>query len=548
MAQASNKTMINNKLLIINKWPWLGYFFVFALGFIIFIYILIPPGIIGPDSFYHTKMALMIQEQGLIKSFPWTQFTTYKYLFVDHHFGYHYLLIPFLSLPSPQNLDPSSLEIDQLIKAKLGTAFFAALVFVMIYWFLKRFKIKGALLWTLLTFLLTPFLLRLSLIRAPAISLIILILGFYLIIKKKYMLLFLLSFIYVWTHGTWPLILVVVVIYCLANAIKELINKWPHIHILKIFFNKTNIKLLLTCVSGLAAGLIINPYFPKTLPFYWFQTIKIAIINYSNKIGVGAEWYPFDPSLLIIVLLPLLIFWVIATAWFITRVKKQNTTTWFFTLLSVFFLLYSYKAQRNIEYFIPPALFLSAFIFGQMKVYINWKNIKNNIAKLFQGPEGIFYFLFSIFFAVFIGFFIIFYLNFSIVRLHTQYKEKRPINQFQMASHWLKNNTQKGEIIFQSDWDIFPQLFYFNTHNYYINGLDQTFMYEYDKELYTAWHNIVSGKTSPQDILQTISKKFNASYVFIDKKQDKTFAKLLKKSPQFKKTYEDGEAIIYKIP
>ncbi|MDA2922151.1 hypothetical protein MYX07_02675 [Patescibacteria group bacterium AH-259-L07] len=573
-----------------KRWPWLGYFFVFALGFIIFIYILIPPGIIGPDSFYHTKMALMIKEQGLIKSFPWTQFTTYKNLFVDHHFGYHYLLIPFLSLPSPQNLDPLSLEIDQLIKAKLGTAFFAALVFVMIYWFLKRFKIKSALLWTLLAYLLAPFLLRLSLTRAPAISLIILILGFYFIIKKKYMLLFLLSFIYVWTYGAWPLMLVTVIIYALASAaqkwmdqkqdVKNQISKIKNrnqklkikntnkiykniftflrfyllsfifnlLSLIRHFFIKTNVKLLASCITGLLAGLIINPYFPKTLPFYWFQTIKIAIINYSNKIGVGAEWYPFDPSLLIIALLPLLIFWVIAMAWFITNIKKQNTTTWFFTLLSVFFLLYSYKAQRNIEYFIPPALFLSTFTFGQMRTYINWATIGKNLKKYYTGSDNIFYFLCFIFFIVFIGFFIIFYLNFSIVRLHTQYKEKRPINQFQMAAHWLKNNTQKGEIIFQSDWDIFPQLFYFNAHNYYINGLDQTFMYEYDKELYTAWHNIVSGKTSPQDIPQTISEKFNASYVFIDKKQDKIFYNVLKKSPQFKKTYEDYESIIYKIP
>lgn len=540
--------MINNKLSMISKQrPWLGYFFIFTLGFIIFLYILIPPGIVGPDSFYHTKMALLIKENGLIQDFPWTQFTTYKDLFVDHHFVYHYLLVPFLNIPSPENLDVLSQEIEPLIKAKLGSAFFAALVFVMLYWFLRRFKIKWALLWTLLAFFLAPLILRLSLIRAPAISLIIFILGFYFIIKKKYILLFILSFIYVWTYGAWPLILITVIIYCLANAVKELINKWPRIQIFKTSFNKTNLKLVLSCASGLTAGLIINPYFPKTLPFYWFQTVKIAMVNYGAKIGVGAEWYPFDPSLLIFSVLPLLIFWLIAIAWFITKIKKQTTSAWFFALLSIFFLLYTYKARRNIEYFIPPALFFSAFMFNSIKEYINWTNVKNQFFKAMKSAENILYFIIIIFTAFITIFFSVSYINTSVYQLRLRYKnEAYPLTYLQKSSHWLKNNTEKGEIVFQSNWDIFPQLFYFNTYNYYINGLDQTFMYEYSNELYDEWLKIVSGKTDTNKVAEIISQKFKSNYIMVTK-DNKPFISLLKRSPSLIKTYEDAKAIIYKI-
>ena len=553
--------MINHFSVKLKKnWPWLSYLLIFSLAFVVFLYLLIPPGILCPDSFYHTKMALMIKEQGLIQDFPWTQFTTYKDLFVDHHFVYHLFLIPFLSLPTPKGLDSFSAEIDPLVKAKLGTAFFAALAFLIIYWFCRRLKIKRPFLWTLFGFLVSSFLLRLSLIRAPALSLIILILGFYFILKKKYLGLFFVCFFYVWTYGAWPLILIVVFLYCLSQTIKNFVEHWSEIfsqtrwnpfkilkHFFLCFFEKNNIKILSTCVLGLFLGLIINPYFPKTLPFYWFQTIKIGLLNYQSKIGVGAEWYPPDPKILFLGILPLLVPWLISLAWFAVSKKQQKTSSWFFVFVSGFFLLYTLKARRNIEYFVPSAIFLNGIIFTQIAEKINWPKIKNRLKHYFQGPDNIFYFLAAIFLSLLIVFFLGFYLNLSVKKLYQSYNtQSRPLNSLQMASHWLKNNTRPGEIVFQSNWAIFPQLFYFNTQNYYINGLDQTFMYEKDKNLYQDWLDLVSYHVNPNKTAQILKEKFKASYVLVDK-NDKKFAKLIKRSKSLKQVYQDEQATIYQI-
>ena len=553
--------MLNTLFVKIKEsWHWLGYFFIFALGFIVFLYLLVPPGILGPDSFYHTKMALMIKDQGLIQDFPWTQFTTYKDLFVDHHFVYHLFLIPFISLPTPDTLDIFSAELDPLIKAKLGTAFFAALVFLFIYWLCRRLKIKLPFVWTSSAFLVSYFILRLSLIRAPALSLILLILGFYFILKKKYLGLFFVCFFYVWTHGTWPLILIVTILYCLSQTVKNLFANWTKIFIenkrkffqfikysFVYFFEKSNIKILSTCVIGLLLGLIINPYFPKTFPFYWLQTIKIGILNYQGKIGVGAEWYSPDPKMLFFSILPILIPWLISLAWFITNKKEQKSSSWFFVFVSTFFLLYTLKARRNIEYFIPPAIFLNGLIFTQIAIKINWGNIKKRLKGYFQGPDNIFYFITAIISSILVVFFIGFYFTFSIKNLYHSYvNEARNLNSLQMASHWLKTNAQPKEIIFQSNWAIFPHLFYFNTQNYYINGLDQTFMYEKDKELYQDWLDLVSYHVDPNQTAQILKEKFKASYVLVDK-NDVRFARLIKKSKFLKQVYKDDQAIIYQI-
>jgi len=535
-----------NILISFFKKKSFAYLAIFSIAFLVFLYILIPPTIYGPDSFYHTKISLMIKKQGLIQNFPWTYFTTYHDLFVDHHFGYHLLLIPFLSIPTPKNLDSLSTEIDPLIKGKLATAFFAAIAFLLIYWFLRKLEVKKPFLWSLVPFLVWSFLARISLIRAPVVSVSILILGIYFILKRKYLALSILSFFYVWIYGAWPLIFLAVIIFCLADAIQKAVNNNSFKKFLKYFFSKENIFILLSCAFGLVLGLIINPYFPKTFPFYWFQTIKIAILNYHSKIGVGAEWYPYSPGKFYLSTLPILIPYIFSLAWFIFKYKEQDTKRWFLAIFSLFFLFYTLKARRNIEYFTPIAIFFSALIISDIFKGLDWQEIKKQIITLFKSRNNIFYYLVSIAFLFLFIFFLFYYSKYGLIGLHQTYTKSNPYNLFQNASHWLKENSKKGEIVFQSDWDIFPQLFYFNTKNYYINGLDQTFFYEKNKKLYKTWANLVSGKTNPNRTANILKEKFNASFVFLDK-NDKKFGNLLKRSPGLKKVYEDNQAIIYKI-
>ena len=533
----------------ISKRQWLTYFIVFTIAFIIFLYVLAPPTLLCPDGFYHTKMALLIKESGIVKDFPWTQFTTYKNLFVDHHFGYHFLLMPFLSIPTPKNMDALSAQIDPLIKIKLASAFFAALTILIIYWFLRRLKVKIPIFWTLGSLLIMNFLSRMSLSRSPALSLIILILGFYFIIKKKYLGIFLVSIFFVWTYGGWPLMFVCVLIYCFSYAIEKLIKKQSIKFALffKYFFNKTNIKLLCVCAFGLLAGLIINPYFPKTFPFYWFQTVKIAILNYQTIIGVGAEWYAPEITSFYTNILPILIPYIISIAWFVFCIKKQKTKEWFFAFLSLFFLAYTLKARRIIEYLAPIIIIFNALIFTQIIKSINWSNVKKQIKHLFSSTENHFYFITTIILSSACLFFLSFYLIHGVYDLKKNYQKSRPISHLQRATQWIKNNVSPKEIIFHSNWDIFPELFYFDDSHYYINGLDQTFMYEYDKNLYEDWRNLFSGKTSPDDVAEIIKENFGASYIIASKaKNDETIAKLFKKSTNLEKVYEDNQAIIYK--
>ena len=126
-----------------------------------------------PDSFYHTKMAQLISQQGVIIDFPWQQFTVLKDYYIDHHLLYHIFLIPFTKI------------IDPLVGAKIATFFLASAFILVFYFFLKQNKIHGAWYWALFLALITPFSFRLNLTKATALSLIIFYLGFYLIGNKS---------------------------------------------------------------------------------------------------------------------------------------------------------------------------------------------------------------------------------------------------------------------------------------------------------------------------------------------------------------------------
>src|SRR6056297_953222 len=364
---------MNNKKINLKKSPFIELF-IFGICFIIFLYIIIPPTIVGSDSFYHAKLAELIQEKGLVKDFPWMQFTTYKDIFVDHHFGYHFILSWFLKIPSPNNLGPLSLEIEPFLKTEIATAFFGALFFLGLYIFLRKIKIKLPVFWTFLMLTLPKFIGRLSLIRAPAISIIIMLLGVYCIIKKKYLGLLLTLFIYVWMYGAWPLMFIIIFLYFIAEIIKN--------RSFKKILSIQNLKIIIFASIGALAGLILNPYFPKTFPFYFFQTIQIAVLG-TSKVAIGAEWYPPDFLNFLIYNLPLIIVWIISTAWFIIKENKQKIINWFLFLISIFFLLFTLKSGRNIDYFIPFSIIFSGLMFSQIFKTANWPKIKKHFSSLF---------------------------------------------------------------------------------------------------------------------------------------------------------------------
>lgn len=536
----------------------LKYFLLFIIAFAIFSFFQYPSTFPDPDSFYHAKMAVLIRDQGIVEDFPWLQFTVLKDYYIDHHYLYHVLLVPFVTF------------LDPLVGIKLATALFAALLILVFYWFLEKSKINGAFFYSLLLSVSGPFIFRINLAKASSLSLIFLLFGFYFISRRKLWPLFILSFLYVWSYGGWPLMLVLTLFYILSDAIiksvspetprtinpaseaKKIIGNWKLEigNFFKNIFSKQNIKLFFGCLGGLTAGVIINPYFPKNLVFYWHQIIKIAVINYQDKIGVGAEWYPYELGDLIANTSLVFVLLVLAlVVFFINFVKNFNekknirqkdgdkTMIIATTFFAVFFLALTLRSRRNVEYFIPFAVIMGAFALNQPFTLFSqyWLNFKNwwQRRKILATALCCYFIFLAPFTAVR-----------SVLSTQRQFANGGSTTKYRGVAEWLKDNTPEGAIVLHNDWDDFPALFYYNTHNYYIAGLDPTFMYDYDKNLHKEWVDITTGRW--QNISEMVKKDFHSEYVFVDKDHI-ALENNLKYDGNFEVVYKDAEGKIFKL-
>ena len=133
---------------------------VFIAAFLFFSFLQNTNSLSDPDSYYHAKMARLMIEKGLVfKKFPSMSFTILKDNYVDYHWLYHVSLIPFVSI------------FGDLMGVRIATIFFTSLFLVLFYFILHRNNIRYPGIYLLLLASVPTFILRLSTVKANAVSL-----------------------------------------------------------------------------------------------------------------------------------------------------------------------------------------------------------------------------------------------------------------------------------------------------------------------------------------------------------------------------------------
>ncbi|MBU1149276.1 hypothetical protein KKI23_04260 [Patescibacteria group bacterium] len=504
--------------------PVFWYLLIFLVAFLFLFYFQHNSTFADPDSFYHLKSSLLLRDQGIYEEFPWLYHTVLRSEYTDQHWLYHALMIPFVSWLHP------------VVGGKVYTVLLGAVLITLFYWLLKKLHVKGAPAFTFLLLLVNPFVFRISLLKAPVFSLIFLLVGIYFIFSYRYKSLFILSFLYVWSYGGFLLILVVTGLYGLISFI---LTKNPRQYF-KNFFKDKDVRLFGWSLAGVILGIIINPYFPQNLKFYWHQLIQIGVINYRDLIGVGGEWYPYGFSELIpntiFVTLPL----VLALVLFLINLKKQKRITITLFILFAFFFLLTLKSRRYVEYYVPFAVLFASVVISRFWLSADFNEGLKLLKDFYRQKKALAYVLLIYLLIVM-----------PYVAIRDIQSNKNSLQngisstKFAEAGSWLAQNTPKNSIVMHSDWDEFPILFYQNDHNYYIVGLDPTFMYVYDQDLYWKWVNITIGEQK-DNLYQIIKGDFQASYVFLETDHLEMDSNI-SNDGNFLLVYQDDQAKIYQV-
>jgi len=380
-----------------------------------------------------------------------------------------------------------------------------------------------------------------ALSKAPSVGFLFLIGGFILILKNKIKPLILLSFFFVWAYGGFLLLPIVAFIYNAVGVFtafqKE--KKFPAPKALFHHFHHT-----IAITGGIIVGLLIHPSFPTHFTFYWQQIFQIGLVNYQDMIGVGGEWYPTEFSQLLTSPLLLTSLIIMALVAFVLTRQKQTQASKTALIMTVIFFVFTLKSKRYIEYYIPWGFLFAALSLHASGILDRYRSILRAVRKGWNGDS----------FAKAITVLAVLYVTVMIPgimvtdasRITTELHAGIPVDRYQKVGNWLKEHSTKGDIIFHNDWDDFPPLFYNAARDRFIVGLDPTFMYNYNPELYHTWVDITRGDKS-DNLLEVIQGDFQARFVLVDD-DHKQMKRNIIADGRFKKVYQDNEVTLFRVP
>lgn len=461
------------------------------------------------DGFYHIKLAWLMRTEGLKPDFHWLPLSILNPReFYDHHFLFHIALIPFTFG-------------DLHIGAKWAAVTFASLAFLAIWVLLHRQRVPLAWLWVIgLLGISDAFLFRMSITRAQSLSLGFLALAFLWLLEGKYKRLGILAFLYVWMYDAFPLIMALAFLYFLSVLLIE---------------RRFEFRALLFVGAGIALGMIVNPYFPHNITFF-IDHVAPKLTD-ATSVSVGNEWFPYDTSQILENSLPALVAFVSGALALGLSGRKMDLRTTFAFFSALLFGLMLFQARRFVEYFPPFALIFAAFAWSPLLA-----DLYPETAEYTESPSlG---FLRAYMPAILLALLIVVSVVKAIPVAQKRLSESKPYNLYAGASLWLMKNTAEGERVFQTDWDDFPRLFYFNTYNTYLVGLDPTYMQLYDEKLYDTWVDITRGNVAQPS--EVIASRFDSRFVHTDLNHG-AFLAQAKKDPGLKEVYRDDQAVIFEV-
>ncbi|HEY5729808.1 MAG TPA: hypothetical protein VIS72_07130, partial [Anaerolineales bacterium] len=293
-------------------------------------------------------------------------------------------------------------------------------------------------------------------------------------------------------------------------------------------------KPLLFIAGGVLLGLLINPYFPDNVIFSWKHVLP-KLAN-ATSVSVGNEWFPYDTKQILENSFPSLVAFAGGVFALGLSTRKMDVRTAFALLVTLLFGLMLFQARRFVEYFPPFVLIFAAFAWSPLFP----GNQPASESQTKPPPRQIFASLLVLLLSALV----VVSIARSVPRAREAVDGSKPYDLYAGASHWLADNTPAGSRVFQTDWDDFPRLFYYNTHNTYLIGLDPTYMQLYDPDMYDLWVLITRGDVDKPS--NFIAGKFGSKYVHTDLKHG-GFLRVADNDLGLREVYRDDQAVIFEV-
>ena len=486
------------------------------------------------DGYYHVKWARVLWEGMKSKSFPpafpWLPLTTLNPKdYVDHHLLFHIFQIPFVAFSDPR------------LGAKIASAIFGGLAVLSCFWLLLKYRIRYPLVWLIAVLACAqPFLFRMNMAKAPPFAIIYLVIAIHLFFKRKSWPLLPLALVFTWSYDLFVLLVMATFFWVITIAITEFRFEWrPLVYVL----------------VGCVAGMVINPYFPHNLQLL-VEHIQIKLTTEDYPTKVGSEWYPYDSWKFLGNSIIACIAMFTGYIAFEPAERRRAHFPLFFLLFSTALMIMTARWRRIAEYWPPFAVLFAAFtlqpwldglrtyprrlppeILEELEPFLDREGTPAEKVNSIQE-------LWPTFAALGVALVLSIFLFFNLRATVHEISESESHDYYHAGAEWLRTHVPPGQVVFNTDWDDFPRLFYFDSSHYYVSGLDPNYLYDKDSDLSGLYERITLG--TQEDPGPLIRDRFGARYVFSDNSHHDFFDRA-RESGWFDIVYEDTQCTIMYI-
>ena len=351
-----------------------------------------------------------------------------------------------------------------------------------------------------------------------------------------------LAFVFALTYDMFVLLIVAVAIWTIVIGWTEERFEW---------------RPLTWVLLGSVLGLVINPYFPHNLYlFYEHARVKITAGDFATK--VGNEWYPYDTREFVINCYVALAAMLIGYLTFDTGDRKRAERPLYFLILSTLLMLMTARWKRFAEYFPPFAILFAAFALEQfwrgrtvfthlpqdvledLQPYLD-RQQPTAAAKEERQKEA-----WRIVKLSLVGLALFLALLANAYRTARDIAESEPRDYYANGAAWMRANIPAGQMVFNTDWDDFPRLFFYDPTHVYVSGLDPTYLLDKNPQLSELYIKITTG--DEEDPGPLIRDRFGARWVFSDTTNDHVgFFDNAARSGWFDVVYEDRDCRVFHL-
>lgn len=455
--------------------------FGFFLLFFLYIYMIMPVVSSGDDHFFHFRFAEQIAHNpdGFLDSFRDFKTLYFTNIADGGHFMYYNFLFYLVLIPFTY-LTPLYLGI------KLFAVMILALIGLILYSFIKDLGIKYPFLWSVGFFSVIGLgsYWRLFLSRPFVFSPLIILMLVWALHKKKPFWIFSLSFICLFWHtATFLVPLGVAVLYFLIHYFYE--RKWLWKELVLVF---------LGTASSVAVAMLIDPGFVTSIKDNLFGVLAEAskIGGNSANIQEGNEVYPknffdlFNQNIFLCSMFIIAsVLYVQDFLWHLDEINilkkeikgREMLKLFFFVMSSVFIVAIPLVSGRFADFFIFFGYIFVVLMFSE--IFLNAEYKRNKLKK-------------SIGYALIVCLLYIFIGNALNLKESIATNGTRP-ETFSVVGRYLSENLEEGEVVFNTDWSWFSQLYYYAPKQNYVIGLEPKLTYVRDGRLYWLWQNVGYG-------------------------------------------------------